>query len=181
MANNDKILLPDLTSLFNPRAEREITNVVIRIVDYFNNKLKLQQEEFDKKLKDTTDNFNKILEDPTSLVNLFATPVIGSSTTDPLLQNLIQNFGSQVANVVFASPNGASGNASFRLLVALDIPNLDSGKITTGVFGLDRIPTNVLKTDVALVENIVGAPNVNTGKTLIKDNNGSSINVMTCA
>jgi len=59
-------------------------------------------------------------------------------------------FGSAlVANTVFASPTGASGAPSFRALVALDIPVLDTAKITTGVFpiarggtGLSTVPTN---------------------------------------
>jgi len=43
--------------------------------------------------------------------------------------------GSQTANTVLAAPNGSSGTASFRALVAADIPSLDAGKITSGVIG----------------------------------------------
>lgn len=41
-------------------------------------------------------------------------------------------FGTPAANLVFASPNGATGAPTFRALVAADIPSLDASKITTG-------------------------------------------------
>lgn len=47
-------------------------------------------------------------------------------------------FPSQTANLVFASPNGASGAPSFRALVAADIPSLDTSKLTSGVLGIAR-------------------------------------------
>jgi hypothetical protein len=40
------------------------------------------------------------------------------------------DFGSQIANTVFAAPNGVGGNPSFRALVASDIPTLNQN--TTG-------------------------------------------------
>ncbi len=39
-------------------------------------------------------------------------------------------FGSQTANRVYASPNGTSGNPTFRALVAADIPSLSYGNVT---------------------------------------------------
>jgi len=53
-------------------------------------------------------------------------PVTNSGT-------LTGSWTSQVANKVFASPDGSSGSPSFRSLKANDIPNLDAGKITTGI------------------------------------------------
>jgi hypothetical protein len=41
-------------------------------------------------------------------------------------------FGTPNANLVFASPDGATGAPTFRGLVANDIPNLPASKITTG-------------------------------------------------
>jgi hypothetical protein len=41
-------------------------------------------------------------------------------------------FGTPLANLVFASPDGATGAPTFRGLVAADIPNLPASKITTG-------------------------------------------------
>lgn len=41
-------------------------------------------------------------------------------------------FPSQAANVVFASPNGATGAPAFRKLENADINSLDASKITTG-------------------------------------------------
>lgn len=46
----------------------------------------------------------------------------------------------RTANTVFAAPNGAAGNASFRALVAADIPNLPASKITSGQLALARMP-----------------------------------------
>jgi len=45
---------------------------------------------------------------------------------------------SNTANTVFAAPNGTAGAASFRALVATDIPVLDTSKITTGTLGVNR-------------------------------------------
>lgn len=46
---------------------------------------------------------------------------------------------SQTANLVFASPgSGGAGAASWRALVAADIPNLDAAKITTGALAKAR-------------------------------------------
>lgn len=47
-------------------------------------------------------------------------------------------FGSQTANTVYASPNGMAGTPSFRALVAADVPNLDTSKITTGTLSVTR-------------------------------------------
>lgn len=52
-------------------------------------------------------------------------------------------FGTPAANLVFASPNGASGAPAFRGLVAADIPNLDASKITTGTLSVARGGTGV--------------------------------------
>lgn len=47
-------------------------------------------------------------------------------------------FGSQTANTVLAAPNGSAGNPTFRALLAADIPNLDTGKITSGTLSVAR-------------------------------------------
>lgn len=165
--------LPNLSGLLeNPRAEQAIFVAFLRIYEYFTNKLKIQEDILKKLIVEA----GKLSpEDINGLVQVFSTPLAGSSFNDPLLQSIIQSFGPQGVNTVFAGPT-----PSFRALLTGDIPNLDASKITSGAFALVRLPTNILKTDATLIENVVGAPNANTGKTLIKDNAGNQINVMTC-
>jgi len=58
-----------------------------------------------------------------------------SAVTNASLSDIVTTIGSTLtANTVFAAPNGSAGSASFRALVAADIPSLDASKITTGVF-----------------------------------------------
>ena len=49
---------------------------------------------------------------------------------------------SRTANTVLAAPNGSDGSASFRALVAADIPNIGASKITSGTLALARGGTN---------------------------------------
>lgn len=46
---------------------------------------------------------------------------------------------SAAANAFFAAPNGTTGTPSFRAIVSADIPSLDAGKITSGLFDNTRI------------------------------------------
>lgn len=178
--NEINILLPNFKGTLDSRVDREITTSIIKIVDYFNQKLAKQKQEFNDIITKLTNEFKTAQEDVTGLIKIFSTGVVGSDTSDPLIESLTQQFGQQGAFLVFAVGSIAAA-PSFQLLASGHIPNLDAAKITIGVFSLGRLPTNILKTDVNLAENVSGAPNVNTGKTLIKDNSGHSVNVMTCA
>lgn len=58
-------------------------------------------------------------------------------------QTFTVTFDTQLANNVFAGPSsGGAMIPSFRSLVALDIPNLDTSKITTGILPIARGGTN---------------------------------------
>ena len=58
---------------------------------------------------------------------------------------------SRTANYVLAAPNGSNGNASFRKLVAADIPNLDVSKLTAGTLGTARGGTGITSNPSMLV------------------------------
>ncbi len=70
-------------------------------------------------------------------------PAIFSVSGSPVSTSgtLTAALASQAANVVLASPSGAIGTPTFRVLVAADIPVLDAAKITTGTFASARLPT----------------------------------------
>jgi hypothetical protein len=60
-----------------------------------------------------------------------ANTFLTSNGTDPSWGSLTgAGFGSQTANYIFATPNGSSGNPSFRAMVAADVPTLNQS--TTG-------------------------------------------------
>lgn len=60
-------------------------------------------------------------------------------------------FANQTANTVFAGPgSGIPAAPAFRALVDTDIPVLDAGKITTGVFGVARLGTGSADSSVFL-------------------------------
>lgn len=59
-----------------------------------------------------------------------------TSQANATLSDIVTTIGSiATQNYVFASPIGGSGSASFRALVAGDIPSLDISKITSGILG----------------------------------------------
>lgn len=68
-----------------------------------------------------TDQFRKVTVNGKGLVT--ATSAVAAS-------DLNTAYGSQTANFILASPNGAPGNPSFRALVAADVPTLNQN--TTG-------------------------------------------------
>ena len=60
--------------------------------------------------------------------------------TDTVISDYWKTGDSRTANTVLAAPNGSNGAATFRALVAADIPSLDAGKITTGTLSASRLP-----------------------------------------
>jgi hypothetical protein len=65
-------------------------------------------------------------------------PLTGSGTSGSHL-----TFSSQADNLVFASPDGATGAPSFRALASADIPNLNTSKLTAGILPIARGGTGV--------------------------------------
>lgn len=71
---------------------------------------------------------------PASVFTVTGSPVTTTGT-------LTGSLNTQTANTVFAGPGtGAAAAPSFRGLIAADIPLLDAGKITTGIFDAARLP-----------------------------------------
>jgi hypothetical protein len=64
-------------------------------------------------------------------LSVSGSPVTGSGT-------LTLAWASAAANKVFAAPDGSAGTPSLRLLVAADIPPLDTSKLTTGTLAESR-------------------------------------------
>jgi hypothetical protein len=66
----------------------------------------------------------------------------------------VSSLANQVTNTILAGPaTGANAAPTFRVLVAADIPNLDTGKVTTGTFSTARL----------------GSGTANSGKVLLGD------------
>jgi hypothetical protein len=55
----------------------------------------------------------------------------------------VSNFGTVSPNLFIASPSGLGGSTrpSFRAINAVDIPNLPTSKITSGIFPIERLAT----------------------------------------
>ena len=97
-----------------------------------------------------------------SIFTVTGTPVTTTGT-------LTATFNSQVANTVFAAPNGSAGTPSFRTLVAADIPTIS---LATGVSGV--LPAANGGTGV----NASAAAN---GQLLIGNGSGFSLNTITAS
>lgn len=83
-------------------------------------------------------------------------------------------IGSQTANTVYAAPDGAAGNPTFRALVAADIPNLAASKITSGQLAVARGGTGVDGSAAANGTLLIGN---GTGYTLTTLTAGTAISI----
>jgi hypothetical protein len=82
-----------------------------------------------------------------NIFTILGSPITSSGTLQLGLVN-------QLANTVWAGPAvGAESVPQFRLLVAADIPNLDSSKITTGTLGVARGGTGAATLTGVLIGN----------------------------
>lgn len=106
-------LLPNLLGKLDPKVETEIYRAFRRVYEYISARHAEQYREFEKKLEG-----NKLTqEDINGLLRLFGTPVMGSETSDPLLDNIMLTFGPQNPIHFFAGPT-----PSFRAITLADLP-----------------------------------------------------------
>lgn len=75
----------------------------------------------------------------------------------------VDNSTGGTANTVFARPNGAAGAASFRTLVAADIPNLSASKITSDTLAKARGGTGEDNSTGGTANTVFARPNGSTG------------------
>jgi hypothetical protein len=139
--------LPNIRGLVPDRVEAEIHRAFKALYSYVDNELAKLQTTA------TTVNTNEIKRQVELFAGGLALPL-----TDPVGDNL------------------ATAGVETTLTPA-DIPNLDTSKITSGVFPLVRVPTNIIKTDDAFT--ITPGLIAVGGKITIKDNNGHSVDVLT--
>ena len=69
-----------------------------------------------------------------------------TGTSNASVSNINAAIGSQTANTVYAAPDGSAGNPTFRALVAADIPNHSTDKLTSGTLPIARGGTGVTAT-----------------------------------
>lgn len=173
MANPSEVLklLPDLKGLVDPKVElrlsrafNDLNNIIAQNQIAAQKKIDALQAQVDA-TKQTTDNVN-------GLIGILGQPLVGSSSSDPFVQQLASVSGPQSAHLFYSGPSsGGAANPTFRVIVIADLPiNIP----------LSHLETKILNTLTALAEVTTGAPNTNTGYTIIDDNNGHSIKVMTC-
>ena len=74
-----------------------------------------------------------------------------TSNIQTQINNCFSASVSRTANHVLAAPNGSNGNASFRALVAADIPSLNVSKLTAGTLGTARGGTGITSNPSMLV------------------------------
>lgn len=88
-------------------------------------------------------------------------------------------WASQAANTIFASPDGAAGTPSFRVMTANDVPNLDASKINTGTLSVSRGGTGVtsMTPNAVLTSNAAGdaivSTHLNDGQIMIGSTAGA--------
>lgn len=89
--------------------------------------------------------------------NFYATNFFGNGSN---LTNLsVSSFGSQTANTVLIAPNGSAGNATFRALVAADLPT----SITSNTSGTAANITANSNTSLTSLSNLTTVGTITTG------------------
>lgn len=111
-----------------------------RIYEYIDVNLKELSKELKRKIE-SGDISSSGLND---LIGVFSAPLAGSSITDPLLQSILQSFGPQDPNHVFAGPI-----PSFRDLTLVDLP--------AGATGYDTIQDEDIPLAQKAIINFKGA------------------------
>lgn len=135
---------PELKGKVDPKVETELFMAFKRIYEYIDSLVTEKLNELEIKIKAGT----VAPADFNDLIGIFSQPLAGSSVSDPLLQSVIQSFGAQLANKIFAGPSvGGAANPSFRALVVADIPagvgitNVAGNNFITKSDGTNLVPS----------------------------------------
>lgn len=103
---------------------------------------------------------------PADLIGSLAASKITSGTLALARGGTASDNTARSINTVFAGPSsGSAGNASWRKLVAADIPNISTDKLTSGILGIARGGTGT-STGVKGWTKIVDGVNNTTAKTI---------------
>lgn len=152
--------IPALKGKVNPKAEAELYMAFVRVYDYIDNLVKDSLANIERKITAG----DLAAQDFNDLIGIFSQPLAGSNISDPLLQSILQSFGPQDPNFVFAGPI-----PSFRALELVDLP--------VGASGYDTIEDEGVSLPQRNIINFVGAGVTASdvgGKTEVNIPGGSS-------
>jgi len=173
-------------TLFNPNASNILTDANLQIDTNWNTAgIATGEVAYSNRLNTLLRQMSTVTFSMAGLIATHLDKTIGSYTVggaEPVTETLIKNTidklvldlavnrnTTRTTNHIWAGPaSGAAAAPTFRALVANDIPNLDTAKITTGTFATARIADNAVTTVKITDLNITTAKIANANVTTAK-------------